>query len=248
MVPVRPLITALGGTVTWDGSAERVTVTYNGAQMAMWVGQNLAFKDGVPVWAPVAPYVANGRMMVPGYWVATRLGAHVVFDGTNLLVTTQTAPPPAASVGALLNPKYVFPYAQGAPYSAYEDTMGAPRYYNGKSSTHEGTDILAPLDTPILAVAAGTIVRYGWNTLGGYRVTIQLADNPDYQFYYAHMNRYAPGLGIGVKVQAGQVLGYTGHTGEGPERTEGNFVTHLHFGIYGPGFNALDPYPDLKFW
>jgi hypothetical protein len=250
MVPVRSLITAVGGTVTWGGSAERVTVAYNGTQMALWVGQHLAFQDGVPVWAPVAPYLANGRLMVPGHWMATRLGARVVFDGTNLVLTTvkPTTPPPGASVGALLNARYVFPYAQGAPYTAYSDTMGESRSYDGKTFTHEGTDIPAPLDTPIVAVAAGTIVRYGWNTLGGYRVTIQLADNPDYQFYYAHLNKYAPGLGIGVKVQAGQVLGYTGHTGEGPEGTEGNFITHLHFGIYGPGFKALDSYPYLKFW
>lgn len=256
MVSVRPLVEAMGGNVAWNASAKMITVNYKGSQVAMWIGNNLAFQDGNRVWATVPPYLKDGSAMVPGWWLSARLGAKVSFSGTTLYVNTgSTAPAPAAASDpnprpdhVLANPTYVFPFPAGAPYEPYSDTMGDPRFFNGRAFVHEGTDILAPKGTPIVAVASGTVIRYGWNTLGGYRVTIQLDDQPGYRMYYAHMDRYAPGIYLGAKVKTGQLLGYTGNTGEGPERTEGKFVPHLHFGIYGPDWQAINPYSLLKYW
>jgi murein DD-endopeptidase MepM/ murein hydrolase activator NlpD len=244
-VAVRPMVEAMGGWVSWNSTYRRLDLGYRGTQMAMWEGTTKAFQDGKALWMPFPLYLNNnGRAMAPAWWLAVRLGATVRFDGTTLYVTTGRQP---ASAHPLMNPNYYFPYAQGAPYGPYTDTMGDPRYYDGRTFAHEGTDIPAPKGTPIYAVAAGQIVRYGWNTLGGYRITIQLDDHPEYRFYYAHLDRYAPGLYLGAKVKAGQLLGYTGNTGEGPERTEGKFIPHLHFGIYGPN-GAINSYPFLRYW
>lgn len=260
MVSVRPFVEAMGGGVTWNSSAQMATVTYKGSQMATWIGNNLAFKNGNKSWAPVAPYLKYGKTMVPGWWLGATLGAKVSFSGSTLYVNTGStswtpAPAPAPTGNpnprpnhVLANPKFVFPYPAGAKYEKYYDTMGDGRYYEGRTFGHEGTDILAARGVPIIAVASGKVVRYGWNTLGGYRITIELDDYPGYRFYYAHMDGYAPGIYLGAKVRTGQLLGYTGSTGEGPERTEGKFVNHLHFGIYAPNGSAINPYTLLKYW
>lgn len=244
MVPVRPFIEALGGTVSWNSATQMVTVGYRGTYVALYIGNTLVFQDGQRLWAPVAPYVLNGQTMVPAWWLAARLGATLSYSNNTLYVKL-SAPKPNSS---LANPGYYFPFPAGASYTDYFDGMGDPRYFDGQNFAHEGIDILAPKGTPIVSVASGTVVRYGWNTLGGYRLTIQLDDQPAYKFYYAHMDRYSPVLYPGAHVKAGQVIGWVGNTGEGPERTEGKFETHLHFGVYDANWKAINPYQLLRYW
>ena len=246
-VAVRNFVEAMGGLVTWNDAKQQVLSELNDSDLVMWIGNRLAFQDGDRLYAPVAPYYRNGKTMVPAWWLAARFGAKVSFDGSTLSVTTSGAQS-GQGVNAFMDPGYYFPYGKNAKYQQYYNTWGDDRSYQGRQFHHEGIDILAPKSTPIFAVASGTIVRYGWNTLGGYRLTIQLDDMPGYRFYYAHMDRYANGMYLGAHVKAGQVIGYTGSTGEGPERTEGKFVTHLHFGIYRPDGTAMNPYPYLKYW
>lgn len=247
-VAVRPFVEAMGGQVIWKAAERQILIRHQGSEMAMWQGSLVAYQNGTKLTVPFAPFMRDGRTMVPAWWLATRLGAKVRFDGTTLFVETATAQAAAPGNHYLMKPSYVFPYPDGARYERYYDSMGAPRFYGGRSFYHEGTDILAAKGTPVVAVAAGKVVRFGWNTLGGYRVTIELDDHPGWRFYYAHMDRYAPNIGLGSKIKAGQLLGYTGNTGEGPERTEGKFVPHLHFGMYAPDGSAVNPFPFLKYW
>ncbi|HEY3367130.1 MAG TPA: peptidoglycan DD-metalloendopeptidase family protein [Symbiobacteriaceae bacterium] len=247
MVAVRPLITAMGGVVSWNSTERSLTIFQNGSQLTLYENSNTAFQNGERIWSPVAPYLNDDHLVAPGWWLASRLGASVEFTGATLIVNTG-GPLSATPKHPLMNQNYYFPFPKGAKYDPYFDTMGAPRYYEGNVTRHEGTDILAAKGTPLVAVTAGTVVRYGWVTLGGYRLTIQLDDQPGYRFYYAHLDRYASGIYLGAHVKAGQLLGYVGNTGEGPERTEGHFVTHLHFGIYNADGTAIDSYPFLQFW
>lgn len=247
MVAVRPFVDAMGGSTYWSAPDRRVDLWVNNSRMALWIGNQAVYLDGKQYWAPVAPYLKNDRSMVPAWWLAVRLGGTPQFSGSTLTVAMPTATRPPALAHPLANPRYVFPFPTDARYEPYLDTMGAPRFWQGQQFTHEGIDIFARRGTPVVAVAPGKIVRYGWNTLGGYRVTIQLDDHPEYRFYYAHLDGYAPGLGEGVRVRAGQLLGYVGSTGEGPERTEGKFPNHLHFGVYGPS-GAINPFELLRYW
>lgn len=251
MVAVRPFAEALGARVEWNAGDMRATVVNSSGQTAFWLGSHTSFQNGRQLWSPVKPYLKQGSTMVPAWFLAVRLGASVSFDGTTLSVKLQGAKPAAQATTlnhVLAQPSYYFPFPASADYTGYSDTMGASRFWAGDEFGHEGTDICAPKGTPVVAVAPGTVIRYGWNTLGGYRVTVQLDDFPDYRFYYAHLSSYAPGLYEGAHVEAGQVLGYVGSTGEGPEGTEGKFVDHLHFGIYGPDWSAINSYPFLKYW
>lgn len=247
MVAVRPFVEAMGGQVFWKDAEQQIYTELKDSGLVMWIGNRLAFQDGQRLYAPVAPYFRNGKTMVPAWWLAARFPTKVSFDGTTLTVIAQSGVS-EQGYDFLMDPDYYFPYTKSAPYQKFYDTWGDGRAYQGRSFRHEGNDILAPTGTPIVSVAAGKIVRYGWNTLGGYRLTIELADRPGWRFYYAHMDRYATGLYLGARVKAGQVIGYTGSTGEGPERTEGKFVPHLHFGIYRADGSAINPYPYLKYW
>lgn len=253
MVAVRPLVEAMGGGVSWLASEQRATVQYDGHQVAFWMGSRLTYMNGSRLQVPVAPYIRSGKMLVPAWWLAVRLGAKVSFTGSALLVETgdysqgPSRRPDQPSEHPLMDPSFVFPFPADAVYQKYYDGYGDPRNYQGRNFGHEGIDVLAKKGTPIVSVAAGTVVRFGWNTLGGYRVTIQLDSAPQYRFYYAHLDRYAPGLYQGARVKTGQLLGYVGSTGEGPERTEGKFVDHLHFGIYAPD-GAINPFTFLKYW
>ena len=156
------------------------------------------------------------------------------------------------------NSKIVFPLSKDY-FNSYDDTWGAARPQGG----HEGTDLMTPMKTPEYAMTDGTIVpvsganNNGWNTLGGYTVMLRA----DYSvgpvqkgdlFYYAHMDRKAP-LAIGTRVRAGQLIGYAGDTGQGPEITRGLFPPHLHLGWYDTSgvrtnlaSGAMNPFPLLE--
>lgn len=113
------------------------------------------------------------------------------------------------------------------------DSWGNPR---AGGRRHEGIDILAPKDTPVLSTTTGLVTRVGTNTLGGQVVWI-LGPGLE-RHYYAHLNRYGS-FRVGDRVQPGDVIGYAGDTGN----ARGGPV-HLHYGIYRNG-SARNPYPRL---
>jgi murein DD-endopeptidase MepM/ murein hydrolase activator NlpD len=96
----------------------------------------------------------------------------------------------------------------------------------GGSRAHEAIDILAPRNTPVKAVEDGKIARLFYSKAGG--ITIyQFDPSTTFCYYYAHLERYAEGLGEGSQVQKGDVIGYVGTSGNAPKDTP-----HLHFAIF----------------
>jgi murein DD-endopeptidase MepM/ murein hydrolase activator NlpD len=140
-------------------------------------------------------------------------------------------------------PSYVFPVARGASYG---DTYGGPRS-DIADGWHHGDDLFAPLGTPVLAVANGTLGLVGWNRLGGWR--LWLHDEAGNQFYYAHLAAYSRWILHHRTVKAGQVIGFLGRTGDA-------FTTppHLHFEIHPKSLlrlkydGAVDPTSYLQTW
>jgi hypothetical protein len=140
---------------------------------------------------------------------------------------------------------YVFPVDGGA---SYVDTYGANRndIYDG---WHHGDDLFAPLGTPVVAVAKGTLSLVGWNRLGGWR--LWLTDTKGNSFYYAHLAGYARRILTHHHVRAGQVVGFLGRTGDAFTTTP-----HLHFEIHPhqPAYvklgydGAVDPTTYLHKW
>ncbi len=102
----------------------------------------------------------------------------------------------------------------------------------GYTRAHKGVDYAAPRGTPIHAAGNGTIRVRGW--VHGFGRFILIKHDAEYATAYAHMSRFAPGLGVGSHVRQGQVIGYVGMTGlaTGP---------HLHYEVrvYGKQVNPL---------
>ena len=138
---------------------------------------------------------------------------------------------------------YVFPvYGE----SSYSDTYGAMRG-DVSGGWHHGDDIFAALGAPILAVAHGTVFSVGWNKVGGWR--LWLRDDRGWEYYYAHLSAYSPLAVNGAVVNAGDVLGFVGNTGD----AQGT-PFHLHFEVHpvqllGLGYDgAVDPTKYLDAW
>jgi murein DD-endopeptidase MepM/ murein hydrolase activator NlpD len=138
---------------------------------------------------------------------------------------------------------YVFPIYGTASFG---DSFGAPRP-NVPGGWHHGEDIFAPLGTPLLAVADGTIFSVGWNQYGGWR--LWLRDGQGNQFYYAHLSAFSSLAVNGREVKAGQVIAFMGNTGEAITTP-----VHLHFEIHPVSLlqfdydGVIEPYRYLIAW
>ena len=95
----------------------------------------------------------------------------------------------------------------------------------GEVSSHTGTDIACAEGTPILAAADGVVtVANGLDSWGGsYGYYIKINHGGGLETLYAHCSSIC--VTTGQQVQAGEVIGYVGHTG----RATGN---HLHFEVH----------------
>lgn len=96
---------------------------------------------------------------------------------------------------------------------------------------HRGIDFGAPIGTPILAAAAGTVTDAGWNS-GGYGNLIEINHPGGTQTRYAHANRIL--VAVGDCIEQGQLIGEVGSTG----RSTG---PHLHFEIHLSNGEAVNP-------
>jgi murein DD-endopeptidase MepM/ murein hydrolase activator NlpD len=136
---------------------------------------------------------------------------------------------------------YVFPVWGPASFS---DDFSAPRANTG---WHHGNDIFAPLGAPVLAVSDGTLFLVGWNDVGGFR--LWLRDRQGNEYYYAHLSAFSPLAVNGAQVEAGDVLGFVGDSGDAA-----GTPYHLHFEIHptallGLGYDGVvNPYEYLLAW
>lgn len=102
------------------------------------------------------------------------------------------------------------------------------------STTHTGLDFAGPAGTTIVSVAAGTVTSTGYEGAYGNRTVITLRDGTE--IWYCHQSSIS--AKVGDVVAPGQVIGYTGSTGNvtGP---------HLHLEVRPGGGDPIDPYTAL---
>jgi murein DD-endopeptidase MepM/ murein hydrolase activator NlpD len=131
-------------------------------------------------------------------------------------------PPTAPEARDLLARKLLIP-VEGIT----SDTL-VRSYHDARSGgrLHEALDIIAPRNTPVVAVEDGTIAKLFISKAGGLTV-YQFDPGQQYSYYYAHLERYADGLKEGDRIHRGQVLGFVGTSGNAPKETP-----HLHFAVY----------------
>jgi hypothetical protein len=165
-------------------------------------------------------------------------GALLLLVGLALPAMAQEEPPPEEPPVETPLFDIVFPVA--GPNS-YTDTFGAPR----SGHTHEGTDILADKGIPVVAAADGVV---GW--MGTTCCYLEL-EHDGFETWYIHLNNdtpgtddglgwgFADGIETGVPVQAGQLIGWVGDSGNAEWSG-----SHLHFEIRVAGM-AVNSYPSL---
>jgi murein DD-endopeptidase MepM/ murein hydrolase activator NlpD len=103
---------------------------------------------------------------------------------------------------------------------------------------HQGIDIFAPRGTPVRSTTAGVVVDKALRGLGGRFVSI--LDAGGFRHYYAHLEDWGT-QAIGDRVEAGEVIGFVGNSGNAAVSP-----THLHYGIYAPDGQAIEPFPLLR--
>ena len=111
---------------------------------------------------------------------------------------------------------------------------------------HDAIDILAPRGTPVVAAADGRIEKLFESERGGTTLYERSTDGR-WVYYYAHLDRYAPGVADGQAIRRGQTIAFVGSTGDASPD-----APHLHFEAHRmlPGQRwhegeAINPYPML---
>jgi murein DD-endopeptidase MepM/ murein hydrolase activator NlpD len=132
---------------------------------------------------------------------------------------------------------FPLPFVPTLSYKTGGRKFGAPRQ-NGRR--HAGCDLIAPLGTPIFAIADGEVVEATNRVF--YRGTKAIVvQHGDYLARYCEVSGYAEGITKGTKVAAGKVIAYVGKM----------FVdSMLHFelykGSYGEGHLTVRHHPPFQ--
>ena len=187
------------------------------------------------------------RLIVVGAMVVNGLGAtqlasadhQVPFDGSQHYY------------GEMVPYPLVFP-VQGENW--YADWFWAYR----SNGLHHAQDILADKMTPVVAAASGTVTYVNWSTNPGDLnpercCNLVIRHDDGWQSWYIHLNNdtpgtddgqawgIAPGLVPGVRVSAGDVIGWVGDSGNAE-----NTPPHLHFELYDPEGVLVNPFDALR--
>ena len=106
---------------------------------------------------------------------------------------------------------------------------------------------MAPRGTLVIAAAPGTVEKLFFSKGGGGITAYVRSPDGAWQYYYAHLDAYAPGLHEGQVVRQGDPIGRVGSTGDASPA-----APHLHFAInrmdsgqrWWQG-TSINPYPLL---
>jgi len=139
--------------------------------------------------------------------------------------------------GTIQPPPFTFPV--NGPHS-YINSWGFAR---SGGRTHKGTDIMAARGTPLVACSPGVISGVNRSDTGLGGITVHIRGANGYIYYYAHLDRVASGVYVGMPVKGGTLVGYVGNTGN----ARGG-ACHLHFGMQPGGGVSVNPYATLRFY
>ncbi len=112
----------------------------------------------------------------------------------------------------------------------FTNDWGNPR---SGGRTHKGTDVFAENGTSNVAADDG-VVSDSSGGLGG--IALDLVAEDGTRYYYAHLESIEPEV-IGTEVEAGDVIGYTGSTGNASPT-----ASHTHFQLHPDEGEPVNPY------
>jgi hypothetical protein len=86
MVEARSISEAIGGTISWDGDTETVTIEKDDSIVIMVIGETSYTLDGATKTMDTEPVIINGRTMVPVRFISEALGQTVEWDSVKEVV------------------------------------------------------------------------------------------------------------------------------------------------------------------
>ena len=148
----------------------------------------------------------------------------VIVAGDKTIVDPKGVPPVAVAEGVTVGPAGLAIPVAGIKPKDLVDTFTQARA--GGARVHDAIDIMAPTGTPVVAAAEGTVEKLFFSKGGGGITAYVRSPDGRWSYYYAHLERYAPGLTEGQRLPRGAPIGTVGFTGNanpaGP---------HLHFAV-----------------
>ena len=165
------------------------------------------------------------------------------------IVGASTLIPAQPALGTTAEPPFEAVFPQETSKTYFSSTFGARR---SGGRRHKGNDLMAPRMTEVYAIAAGTVYHVGINRLSGRNVKIDHGEG--WHSFYLHLNNdsigtddgeapwtltVAPGVEEGMKVEAGQLIGWVGDSGNAESTS-----SHTHFELRRDGA-AINPYEIL---
>jgi murein DD-endopeptidase MepM/ murein hydrolase activator NlpD len=103
---------------------------------------------------------------------------------------------------------------------------------------HGGIDLAAPPGTVVVAAREGRVEKIGWDRRSGWYVKIEHPVGWSTSYCHLREDPRKRGLREGLMVRAAQSIGLVGSTG----RSSG---PHLHFTLFNPEGERVDPVPHL---
>lgn len=168
----------------------------------------------------------------------------VARSGNVVAVEPQHAPPVEVAQQVVVGPAGLAIPVVGVKADQLTDTFDDVR---SQGRRHDAIDIMAAEGTPVIAAADGTIEKLFFSHGGGGITVYERSPDQKWMYYYAHLQRYAPGLTEGQQVKRGQVIAFVDHTGDAAAS-----APHLHFAVnvMAPGQRwwqgtPINPYPLL---
>lgn len=86
-VPLRDVVTALGGTVAWDNTKKEASATIAQWTARFTAGADTADVNGTEVTFPVPSYIEDGELLVPAQFFHNAYGYKVDANGTNVTIS-----------------------------------------------------------------------------------------------------------------------------------------------------------------
>ncbi len=83
LLPVRAVIEAFGGAVTWDSETSSVLLTVGEDSAILRINSNVAYINGEEYMLDVTPCIVNERTMLPIRFIAECFGFGIAWDGEN---------------------------------------------------------------------------------------------------------------------------------------------------------------------
>lgn len=179
------------------------------------------------------------------FWFNISSAPTVTLAGQKETFDPRAAPPVTIAEGVTVGPAGLAVPVVGIKPDQLSDTFTQARA--GGARRHDAIDIMAPTGRPVVSAAPGRVEKIFFSEGGGGNTVYVRSDDGRWEYYYAHLSAYAPGLHEGQRLLRGAPVGFVGSTGNanpaGP---------HLHFAInrMEPGEKwyqgtAINPYPLL---